>query len=670
MFSKTKIPSLLVTLVVIVLLAACEGNKNETLRLSALDLAGTHQGWGKAQIDKSVTGKELIVAGKKYDFGVGTHAYSYIHLQLKGNPVVFTAEVGLDDQALNTKGSITFKVIGDGKTIWESPVMKAGMPALPVSVDLRNVKDLILKVTDAGDGIDYDHADWALAQFSGTVKGISVWKPIIETAVILTPKPGPKPRINGTKIFGVRPGCPFLFKIPATGNKPLKYEVLNLPAGLKVDAATGMISGSLAQAGEYATTFKVSNDLGTTERAFKIVCGNTLGLTPQMGWNSWYVWENNVTEKIMRAAADAMVSTGMIDHGYMYVNIDDCWGVKPGSDNPELNGRPRDSAGNLLTNKRFPDMKGMTRYIHSKGLKAGTYTSPGPLTCAEQVGAYGHEEQDIKQYVNWEFDFLKYDWCYYNQIAKDQSLPELQKPYIQVSGILQKQPRDIILNLCQYGMGQVWKWGKQVGGNSWRTAGDLGGSFEGIGTALFRDGFDVYSTDSLHLYGGPGGWNDPDYLLFGYLSNWQSQTVPTPLTPNEQYTQMSLWALVAAPLIFSGDMTRLDEFTLNVLTNDEIIEVDQDPLGKPGYRVSKKGDLEVWKRELEDGGLAVGLFNRSEEKAMVTATWHDLGLSGKLKVRDLWRQKDLGKFTIQYSEQVERHGVVMVKISTDPSKNN
>lgn len=308
-------------------------------------------------------------------------------------------------------------------------------------------------------------------------------------------------------------------------------------------------------------------------------------------------------------------------------------------------------------------MKGLTDYIHSKGLKAGTYTSPGPMTCAGHMGAYGHEEQDIRTIVDWGFDFLKYDWCYYNRIARDHSLPELQKPYRLIDSLLSRQPRDIVLNLCQYGMGEVWKWGKEVGGNSWRTAGDLGGSFEGIGKALFRDGFDVYSQDSLHLYAGPGGWNDPDYLLFGYLSNWKGQTVLTPLTPNEQYTQMSLWALVAAPLIFSGDITRVDDFTLNVLTNDEIIEVDQDPLGKPGYRVSKQGDLEVWKRELEDGSVAVGLFNRGDAAADVTARWANLNISGRQRVRDLWRQKDLGKFKESWSTTVGRHGVTMIKIS-------
>jgi len=483
-----------------------------------------------------------------------------------------------------------------------------------------------------------------------------------EPKIVLTPKPGPEPRINGTKIFGVRPGSPFLFTIPVTGIRPMKYEVLNLPKGLTCSPDNGQITGTIETPGEYNTTFKVTNKMGTSQRKFKIVCGNTLALTPHMGWNSWYVWENHVTDKIMRDAADAMVSSGMMDHGYMYVNIDDCWSVKPGSKDSTLLGEPRDKNGMINSNKRFPDMRSLTDYIHSRGLKAGIYTSPGPFTCAGHVSAYGFEEQDIARYVNWGYDFLKYDWCSYSNVGRRDTLPGLQKPYILVSKIISSQKRDIILNLCQYGMGDVWKWGKKVGGNSWRTADDLGGSFQGIGTALFRDGFDVFTKDSLHLYGGPGGWNDPDYLLLGYLSNWKGQTVPTPLTPNEQYTQVSLWSIQSAPFIFSGDITRLDDFTLGLLTNDEIIEVDQDPMGKPGFRVSKEGDLEVWIRHLEDGSLAAGLFNRGENEAKITAKWSDLGISGKQRVRDIWRQKDLGSVNDSFSEQVPRHGVVMIRL--------
>ena len=484
-----------------------------------------------------------------------------------------------------------------------------------------------------------------------------------EERVVLTPKPGPAPRINGTKIFGVRPGSPFLFTIAATGERPMDFEAANLPSELTLDRQTGRISGRVQTRGEYRVTLQASNRHGKARREFRIVCGDTLALTPHMGWNSWYVWENQVTDQIMRAAADAMVSSGMIDHGYMYVNIDDCWAVRPDSKHPSLQGAPRDQRSRVNSNPRFPDMKALTDYVHSKGLKAGIYTSPGPLTCAKHIGAWQHEKEDVEQFAAWGFDFLKYDWCSYGDIAKGKDRMELQKPYRLISSFLAKQPRDIVLNLCQYGMGNVWEWGKEVGGQSWRTAGDFGLTFEGIGKALFRDGFDVYADKELHRYGGPGGWNDPDYLLLGYLSNWKGQTVPTPLTPNEQYTHVSLWSLIAAPLIFSGDITRLDEFTLGLLCNDEVIEVDQDPLGKPARRLVRRGTSEVWARPLEDGALAVGLFNRGESEAEVTALWSDLGISGPHRVRDLWRQKDLGTLSDRFSARAGRHGVVLVRIT-------
>ncbi len=479
---------------------------------------------------------------------------------------------------------------------------------------------------------------------------------------ILTPKAGPAPRINGAKVFGVRPGSPLLFKIPATGERPLRYAVKDLPEGLTLDPATGQIGGRLTKPGNYRVSFEVSNRVGTARRPFTIACGDTLALTPHMGWNSWYVWENHVTDRIVRDAAEAMVTSGLIDHGYMYVNIDDCWAVKPGAPISELGGEPRDSRGRVNPNRRFPDMKALTDFIHARGLKAGIYTSPGPLTCGGHVGAYQHEEQDVEQFVEWGFDFLKYDWCSYGQIATKPEREALERPYRLIGELLWKQSRDVVLNLCQYGMGDVWEWGKAVGGHSWRTAGDFGGTFEGIPAALFRDGFDLYADKGLQRFGGPGGWNDPDYLLLGYLSNWKGKTVPTPLSPDEQYSHVSLWCLLAAPLIFSGDMTRLDPFTLGLLTNDEVIEVDQDPLGRPGGRISKEGPLEVWAKEMEDGSLAVGMFNRGEKAGKVSARWSDLGLAGSRTVRDLWRQKDLGPFRDHFEAEVASHGVVLVRI--------
>ncbi len=250
-----------------------------------------------------------------------------------------------------------------------------------------------------------------------------------EEAVILTPPAPATPRINGPKIFGVRPGHPFLFTIAATGQRPMQFAVDNLPAGLHVDPQSGQITGSLAGRGQYVVTFRAKNALGQAERTFKIVCGDTLALTPHMGWNSWYIWTDHVTDKILRDAADAMVSSGMMQHGYMYVNVDDCWAVNPKSADPTYGGQPRDAQGNVHSNQRFPDMKALADYIHGKGLKAGLYTSPGPLTCGGCVGAYQHEEQDARQFAAWGFDFLKYDWCSYGEVAKNPDLAALQKPY-------------------------------------------------------------------------------------------------------------------------------------------------------------------------------------------------------------------------------------------------
>ncbi|HTQ11689.1 MAG TPA: putative Ig domain-containing protein, partial [Fimbriimonadaceae bacterium] len=474
--------------------------------------------------------------------------------------------------------------------------------------------------------------------------------PEIEKPYILTPPPSPRPRINGPDVFGVRPGHPFLYTVPVTGMRPMRYAARNLPKGLKIDSRNGQISGSIAKRGVYRVTLEARNSRGSAQRAFTIKCGDEIGLTPQMGWNSWYVWLDKVSDKIMRASAKAMVDNGMIQHGWQYVDIDDCWARIPGNTSKDLGAPTRDEAGRLIPSAKFPDMKAMTSYIHSLGLKAGIYTSPGPTTCAGFEGAFGHEALDAKTFAGWGFDLLKYDWCSYK--AEASGVEGFEEPYRLMGALLERQNRDIILNLCQYGMGDVWKWAKQIGGNSWRTAGDLGNGF-----AMFQDGFDLYAKQHLDRYAGPGGFNDPDYLLLGRLAGG-----PTPFTPNEQYTQVSFWCLAAAPLILSGDVTKLDAFTLNLLTNDEVLAVDQDSLAKAARRVVKSGESEVWARPLEDGALAVGLFNMAEDGGPVTASWKALGIAGRWRVRDLWRQKDLGVFSGSFTAKVGRHGVVLVKL--------
>jgi alpha-galactosidase len=300
-------------------------------------------------------------------------------------------------------------------------------------------------------------------------------------------------------------------------------------------------------------------------------------------------------------------------------------------------------------------MKALTDYIHARGLKIGTYISPGPWTCQVYEGSWRHEQLDAQSFAAWGFDYLKYDWCGYGSVAPRPNLEQMKEPYIFMRMCLDRVDRDIVYSLCQYGMGEVWKWGAEVGGNCWRTTGDIvdtWGSMAGIG----------FVQADLASYASPGHWNDPDMLVVGKVG-WGPNLRDSRLTPNEQYTHISLWCLLCSPLLIGCDLTQLDEFTLNLLTNDEVLEVNQDPLGRQARRVAREGYLEVWAKEMEDGSMAVGLFNRDETPKTVTAKWADLDLNGKMRVRDLWRQKDLGVFEDAFEAEVARHGVMLVRIS-------
>ena len=386
-----------------------------------------------------------------------------------------------------------------------------------------------------------------------------------------------------------------------------------------------------------------------------------------MGWNSWYIHYHRVTEKHMRQAADVMVESGMADFGYMYVNIDDCWMKKHG-DKPY-----RATDGTVLCNDKFPDMKGMVDHIHSKGLRAGTYISPGEWTCAGYVGSYRYEEKDVEQFAAWGFDFLKYDWCTYTSVYNERmkqsknDLAEKKYPYKQIGDLLKAQDRDIVLNLCQYGWNNVWEWGGEVGGHCWRTTGDLGLERSTGMPGFFNIGL---SNAKHNQYAKPGNWNDPDYILIGWVGNAHAngEGIQTTLTGNEQYTYMSMWSLMAAPLFFSGDMAKLDPFTLNILCNAEVIDIDQDPLGKQAKIIKKTDELLIMAKPLEDGSLAVGVFNLGELERDITVEFKDLKLEGAHVVRDVWRQKDLGTFEGKFTSKVGRHGVSFVRISKAPSK--
>ena len=644
----------------------------QEIRLDQLNLAAMDAGWGMPNANKSVGGNPLSVAGQKFTHGVGTHAISHMRLDLNSEGKRFTAYVGVDDEARD-RASIEFYVLGDKRILWRSGVMKKGDPPKKADVDIAGIGTLGLLVTDAGDGSDWDHADWCDAKLhvDPSVTAADLTKSSIQPAgqaVILTPPPPDVPQINGARIFGVRPGHPFLFTIAATGKRPMTFSARGLPEGLTLDKVTGEITGSIGKPGEYTVTLIAANALGRKERDLKIVVGPTICLTPPMGWNSWNCWACAVDDQKVRAAADAFVSSGLINHGWTYINIDDCWEVQPNSKDPILGGETRDKDGMIRTNKKFPDMKALADYVHGKGLKLGIYSSPGPETCAGYTGSYQHEQQDAEQYAKWGIDYLKYDWCSYGKIAPKPDLADLQKPYQVMRAALDRIDRDIVFSLCQYGMGKVWEWGGTVGGNCWRTTGDISDSWG----SMAANGFGEAGHEK---YAKPGNWNDPDMLVVGDVG-WGPNLHPTHLKPDEQYTHLSLWCLLSSPLLLGCDLTKLDDFTMNLLTNDEVIAVNQDPLGKQAGCIVNKNGEEIWAKELEDGSMAVGLFFVGEDSkdpvnsfpwadkdsSKITVRASDLGINGKFTVRDLWRQRDLGTFQNSFSADVPYHGVVLLRI--------
>jgi len=366
--------------------------------------------------------------------------------------------------------------------------------------------------------------------------------------------------------------------------------------------------------------------------------------TPPMGWNSWNHFAEHVTDADVRSAADMLVSTGMRDAGYIYVNVDDTWQGK------------RDAQGVIHANEKFPDMKTLGDYIHSKGLKFGIYSSPGAKTCGGYEGSLGHEAQDAKTYAEWGVDFLKYDLCSYNDdLLKAQAEhpgdTNIKKntmiaAYKKMGDALKATGRPIVYSLCQYGVDQPWKWGPEVGASMWRTTDDIDDSYG----RMIAIGF---SQAGLSKYGGPGHWNDPDMLEVGNGK----------MTADEYRTHMSLWVLLAAPLLAGNDLSKMTDEDKSILMNKEAIAIDQDPLGKQGDRLYESGDLDVWTRPLSGGCVAVGLFNRSWSVRDVSVDLAEIGFKSGGNVRDVWKQKDLGHKSGVFTDTLVKHGATLLIVS-------
>ncbi len=624
------------------------------LWLDTLDISHIAQDYGEPHSGKSVDNNPLTLAGTVYPHGIGTHAGSRFDVDLKGAATRFKAVVGVDDEKKGL-GSVVFQVFVDGQKKAETPVLHGGDAPLPITVDVTGAHQMSLVVTDGGDGNTNDHADWAdasLALLPGTTQTPMAVVPMREpTLPIFMGGDSPVPAIHGPRIVGATPHHPFLFRIPATGVGPLTFAAQGLPAGLTLSKTTGIISGALTKAGTTRVHLVVQGPKGKARRTLTIVGGpHALALTPPMGWNSWNVWAGTVDDKKVRDAADQLAAAGLAAHGYAYVNIDDCWQVKAGQ-----GAIGRDAHGVILTNAKFPSMTALAGYVHSKGLRIGIYSSPGPTTCGGYTASWQHERLDADTYAAWGMDYLKYDWCSYGSVATGEGLERQIAPYRVMGRALSQEPRDIVYSLCQYGMGDVWNWGASVGGNAWRTTGDIQDNWNSLRSIAF-------SQNGRERHAGPGHWNDMDMLMVGIVGF--GNTHPTRLTPNEQITHITQWSLLSSPLLIGCDLTRLDPFTKALLTNDDVLDVNQDPLGRPAARLGPDGDTQVYARPLWDGTEAIGLFNLGPAAAKVAVTWAQIGRTGLQPVRDLWQRKDLGRRTGGFTVSVPAHGAVLIKVGT------
>ncbi len=630
------------------------------VRLEDLDLSFMQQGWGTPHKNESVGGHPLRVAGVTYKHGIGTHAASYFKIDLFGDAQRFSALCGINDAPKT--GKVRFEIFVDGKRVAQSPIMTGQTPAHRLTADLRRAKSLLLVVEPATASIDFDHADW--------IEPVIFMKPgasrMPKSVPALPDGPMPEiasgdpdhPEFHGPRVVGCSPGRDFLFLVPHTGIKPVHITATGLPDGLTLDGR-GVISGQVQKAGEYRVKLKAVNKHGAAQRTLKILCGeHMLARTPALGWNSWNAYGMDNSSRRTMDAANAMISSGLAAKGFMYINIDDGW----------QNGRNAD--GTIRTTSKFPSIKKLADHVHSLGLRFGLYSSPGPFTCGGHTGSFGHVKQDADTYAKWGVDYLKYDWCsYWNEVPKKPDLEQFVKPYREMGEALQTLNRDIYFSLCQYGYAHVWTWGGHapVYGNSYRISGDINDSWQ----AMVNNGF--HADGDLYPFTAPGHWNDPDMLVVGMGSFEDGPLHPSKLTPHEQVTHITHWCMLAAPLLLGCDLTKLDKFTTDLMTNTEVLAVNQDELGKQAQRVYRMGSIEVWARPLFDGTVAVSIYNMGLVKREIKIpSWSMLepvvmpGAKpplGRQMVRDLWQRKDLGQHA-QFSASLEPHSALMLKVGT------
>jgi len=631
---------LLTTLSVVTSLA-CKAENVTPLDL--MDLSNVTTGWRDVGVNESCEGNPLRVGSRTWTKGLGVHAPSKAVFDLEGNAVRFEATVGVDDESF---GTVTFRVLGDGKELWNSGRVSARdkVRTRDVKVGLAGVQSLTLEVTDFDGNRDGDHADWLDARviFKDGAYGSDDPRQTRQLGA-LTPSVAASPRINGPSVIGARPGRPVLWRVPVTGEAPVACTVSGLPEGLAFDPATRILSGSVSQRGEYALKVTAGNAKGKAVRTLSLKVGDAVGLTPSLGWCACGLGEAVSADKV-EAAAEALVRSGLADHGWCYVSVADLWQDKS-----------RSADGTIRPNANFADVKGLADFLHARGLKLGLGSVTSLETARGGAGSWLHEEQDARTFAAWGCDAVTYRWVDPGRELGGSGLSRQMLPFLLMGRAVASCGRDMLFAVCQDGVNRVATWGRCVDATSWRVSGPVRPVWRQVTGAINRQ-------CRFWHFSEPGRVNDAGPLFVGCS--------PMPnaprLTPNELYTQVSVWSLLSSPLTLVCDVERLDPLSIGILTNDEVLEIGQDPLCAAGARVASKGRSDVWVKPLADGSFALGLVNRDMKDSEVAADLVALGFEGSWKVRDCWRQADEGVVTGRYAKGVPGHATHLVRLTPQP----
>ena len=619
----------------------------------------------KPKARKNVLDTPIKIGGYTYERGVGLHAFPKKtwtgDFFPAGKCRRFEAKFGLDDRSGDGASAI-LNLYVDDRLVATSGVVRKGEPAKEMSVDLKGALVLYIEVREGGTLEQSAYANLADAAFVMEDGANLLRSPesFSRQLDILTPPDDGKPRVNGPALYGVRPRKHLLYRVPVSGERPMKIVVEGLPEGTYFDEARQQLRGvTPSKKGDYPLVIRAKNAKGETTRNFLLRVGDKIGLTPPMGWNSWNSCSMWVSDEKIRTVADATIGSGLAEHGWQYVVIDDGWTCAnsiaevQGGPREKCVGKLRDENGNILPNQKFPDMKALSDYVHDKGLKFGIYSSPGPKTCAGLESSWKNEWRDARQFIEWGVDYLKHDACSYGSgDSREFSEGRWSKllPYMMMGKAIQEGDRDIFFSISSIVDLYVDTF-QRCRANSQRITSDVFNSWPLVRRSMIAERYYWTNTE-------PGQWCDPDMLV---LQSYDAKRGHC-MTPNEAYTHFSLWCLYSAPLMMGFPLEKATPLTLSMLTNDEVLEVNQDSLGLCAALIQTPGRDEVWAKPMSDGSIAAGLVNMGYVERKVKFCFKMAGMRGKWRVRDLWRQKEEGVFENCYEVSIPGHATQLVRI--------